>query len=216
MEKRIALALLALVVSTSEIVAQARSVPVVTGSRLCEREMVSAARDFQVPLSVLYAIGLTETGKKESLQPYALNIEGAAYFGRDLADALARFAKARASGARLIDVGCMQINHYYHSSHFDSLGSMFDPRKNVRYAAEFLKQLRAQEGSWTLAVARYNAGPNNDPAQKRYICAVITNMVASGFGNWTPGARDFCQGPDKPGARTLAPNQVSNPAGEKS
>ena len=178
--------------------------------------MISAAHDFQVPLSVLYAVGLTETGRRESLQPFALNIEGAAFFGRDLAEAMSRFALARKAGARLIDVGCMQINHYYHAEKFDSLAAMFDPNKNVRYAAQFLKQLRAKEGSWTLAVARYNAGPNNDPAQKRYVCAVITNMVVSGFGEWTPGARSFCRGGDKPGARTLGPNEVSISAGDRS
>ena len=43
-----------------------------------------------------------------------------------------------------------------------------------------------------MAVARYHAGPNNDPAQKRYVCRVITNMVATGFGRWTPEARQFC------------------------
>jgi soluble lytic murein transglycosylase-like protein len=62
---------------------------------------------------------------------------------------------------------------------------MLDPRANVQYAARFLKELRGRQGSWTMAVARYHAGPNNDPAQKRYVCTVIRNMVASGFGNWT-------------------------------
>jgi soluble lytic murein transglycosylase-like protein len=70
---------------------------------------------------------------------------------------------------------------------------MFDPARNVRYAANFLKELRQREGSWTLAVARYNAGPNNEPAQKKYVCAVIRNMVASGMGRWTPNARAFCE-----------------------
>jgi len=70
---------------------------------------------------------------------------------------------------------------------------MLEPRANVRYAARFLKQLKAREGSWTMAVARYHAGPDNDPAQKRYICAVIRNLVATGFGEWTKEARRFCR-----------------------
>ena len=69
---------------------------------------------------------------------------------------------------------------------------MFDPARNVDYAARFLKELREREGNWTLAVARYNAGPNNNPAQKQYVCRVISNMVASGFGEWTADARNFC------------------------
>jgi soluble lytic murein transglycosylase-like protein len=43
-----------------------------------------------------------------------------------------------------------------------------------------------------MAVARYHAGPNNDPAQKVYVCRVIANMVAVGFGKWTSNARAFC------------------------
>jgi hypothetical protein len=55
-----------------------------------------------------------------------------------------------------------------------------------------LRTLRAQEGSWTMAVARYNAGPNNPKAQRAYICAVIAHMVESGVGAWTANARAFC------------------------
>ena len=47
--------------------------------------------------------------------------------------------------------------------------------------------------TWTMAVARYHAGPNNDPAQKQYVCRVIANLVATGYGKWTPNASNFCQ-----------------------
>ena len=159
---------------------------------LCEREMIKAARKYDVPLGMLYAVGLTETGQKGSLQPFALNVEGKAVYGIDKITALQQFTRARAAGAKLIDLGCMQINHHFHAENFASVEEMFDPQKNVDYAARFLKQLRAREGSWTMAVARYNAGPNNNPAQKRYVCRVLANMVASGFGEWTPKARAFC------------------------
>ncbi|MBL8586914.1 MAG: transglycosylase SLT domain-containing protein [Methylobacteriaceae bacterium] len=162
-------------------------------STICESAMQEAARRHAVPIGVLYAVGLTETGRRGSLQPYAMNIAGAAYFARDLADALRKFEEARARGVRLIDVGCMQINHHYHARNFPSVTAMFDPARNVDYAARFLNRLHASERSWTLAVARYHAGPHNDPAQKRYVCAVIRNMVAVGVGQWTPQARAFCQ-----------------------
>ena len=161
--------------------------------KVCEREMASAATKHGVPLGVLYAVGLTESGNRGSLQPYAMNIAGKAYFGANAADVVARLAEAQRSGVKLVDLGCMQINHHYHREKFASLEAMIDPRQNVEYATLFLKQLKAREGSWTLAVARYHAGPNNNPAQKLYVCRVITNMVATGFGAWTPGARSFCQ-----------------------
>ena len=159
---------------------------------LCERQMISAASSEGVPLGVLYAVALTETGRKGNLHPYALNIEGKTVFATSLDEALRVFAKARRDGKKLIDVGCMQINHYYHGNEFRSLSAMFDPALNVGYAAHFLKNLRKREGSWAMAVARYHAGPDNDPAQKRYICTVIRNLVATGFGSWTASARQFC------------------------
>ncbi|MGP0060183.1 MAG: transglycosylase SLT domain-containing protein [Beijerinckiaceae bacterium] len=159
---------------------------------VCEREMTRAAKKYDVPLGVLYAVGLTETGRRGSLHPFALNIEGPSYFPESLADAEARFELARKQGAKLIDIGCMQINHFYHGKQFRSVHEMFDPHQNVEYAARFLRDLRAKEGSWTLAAARYHAGPNNNPAQKQYVCAVIANMVASGFGAWTQNALSFC------------------------
>lgn len=159
----------------------------------CEGEMRAAAAKYEVPLGVLYAVGLTESGRRESLQPLAMNLGGAAYFASGLDDAIRRFDAAQADGIKLIDIGCMQINHHFHGREFTSLQRMFDPHANVDYAARFLKTLRRQEGSWTLAVARYHAGPNNNPAQKRYVCTVITNMVATGFGSWTETARDFCK-----------------------
>jgi soluble lytic murein transglycosylase-like protein len=159
---------------------------------VCEREMTRAAARFNVPLGVLYAVGMTETGRKGSLQPYAMNIEGRAHFAQSPGDAVREFAAARGRGAKLIDLGCMQINHHYHGEKFASVEAMLDPGKNVDYAARFLSELREREGSWTMAVARYHAGPHNNPAQKRYVCAVIRNMVASGFGQWTPNAKAFC------------------------
>ncbi len=164
-----------------------------TPSRVCEQQMAQAAAKHGVPLGMLYAVGLTESGKRGSLQPYAMNIQGRAYFGTSAQDVMQKLAESQASGIRLVDLGCMQINHHYHRAKFPSLEAMIDPRQNVEYATRFLKELKDREGSWTLAVARYHAGPNNNPAQKVYVCRVITNMVATGFGNWTPGAKAFCQ-----------------------
>jgi soluble lytic murein transglycosylase-like protein len=86
----------------------------------------------------------------------------------------------------------MQINERYHGSHFNGISDMFDPRRNVDYATRFLADLKRRHMSWSMAVARYHAGPDNDPAQKIYVCRVIANMVATGFGRWTRNARQFC------------------------
>jgi soluble lytic murein transglycosylase-like protein len=158
----------------------------------CEPEIVRASERYHVPVGILYAVGLAETGRKGSMQPNALNINGKAVFPGSRAEALADVRKAQAEGTRMIDIGCMQINHFYHALHFRSLDALFDPRQNVDYAARFLVQLKGRHDTWSMAVARYHAGPDNNPAQKRYVCRVIANMVATGFGRWTPAASSFC------------------------
>ena len=158
----------------------------------CETEILRASAEYGVPVGILYAVGLAETGRKGSLQPNAMNIEGKAVFPASRAEALRLFADAKGRGAKLIDVGCMQINERYHGDHFAGISDMFDPHHNVDYAARFLVDLKRQHLIWSMAVARYHAGPDNDPAQKVYVCRVIANMVATGFGKWTANARTFC------------------------
>lgn len=163
------------------------------GDGLCEAQIPAAAREYGVPEGILYSVGLAETGRAGSLSAFALNIEGQAVFTSSKSAAVAAFRHARASGKRLIDLGCMQINHHYHHQRFASIEAMLDPAENVRYAARFLAELKARHETWTMAVARYHAGPDNDPAQRRYICRVIANLAATGYGRWTPEARRFCQ-----------------------
>lgn len=159
----------------------------------CEREIQAAAAKYGIPEGILYSVGLTETGRKGSLSPFAMNVEGKAYFLPSQQAAIATFHEARQRGKKLIDIGCMQINHHFHSENFASAEEMFDPRRNVEYAAKFLRNLHDRHDTWTMAVARYHAGPNNDPAQKRYVCRVISNLVATGYGQWTSNASGFCK-----------------------
>jgi soluble lytic murein transglycosylase-like protein len=161
---------------------------------LCEREMAQASRKYEIPLGILYAVGLTETGIDGNLHANALNLEGKTVYSLTKLQAIERFNAARTAGMKLIDVGCMQLNWHFHGEHFSSVAEMLDPHKNVDYAARFLSELKAREGDWTLAAARYNAGKNNDPAQKRYVCHVLDRLAKSGFGGWTPKSRAFCAG----------------------
>ncbi len=167
--------------------------PAIAAENICEREMLRASMTHDIPVGVLYAVALTETGQRGGLNAYAMNVAGRPVFNSDLTAALTVFSEAREHGVKLIDIGCMQINHHFHGRNFGSVEDMFDPRRNVDYAAIYLKRLRIQEGSWTAAVARYHAGPNNAHAQKTYVCAVIRNMVTSGFGEWTAESQRFCR-----------------------
>lgn len=167
---------------------------------VCEREITRHARVHGVPAALLYAVALNESGRRGALEPLAMNIDGAAYFAPDLAAALRRFEAAKRGGARFIDIGCMQINQHFHGAAFLSVEAMFDPARNVGHAARFLSDLRRRHGSWTMALARYHAGPTNTPAHRRYLCGAITHLVRAGLGGWTPAARALCQAAPEAGA----------------
>ena len=79
------------------------------------------------PAIVLYSTGLTQTGRAGELSPYDMNIDGKAIHSASAAEAMTRFNEAKARGAKLIDIGCMQINHHWHSADFASLSEMFNP-----------------------------------------------------------------------------------------
>lgn len=179
------------------------------GAKVCERHMSAAAKRHDVPLAILYAVGLTETGRGDGLRPYALNIDGRSIYDLSKSDALKHFHEARAKGVKLIDVGCMQINHYWHKDHFASVDDMLEPARNVDYAALFLKRLKEREGTWTRAVARYHAGAKNKPAQKRYICSLIRHLVRERLGNWTSQAKTFCN------VKELSKLSLSNGANDR-
>ena len=175
--------------------AQAGAKPKGGPPNICEQELARASKKYDVPLAILYAVGLTESGYKGSLQPYTLYIEGKDYISSNLADALKLFHEAHDRGVKLIDIGCMQVNWYWHKDEFKSLEDIFNPRLNVEQAARFLKELRQRHGNWTMAVARYNAGPKNTVGQHRYVCRVMRNLVEAGVGSWTPTAKAFCDMP---------------------
>jgi hypothetical protein len=42
----------------------------------CEREMMRASSRHNIPVNVLYAVSLTETGRGGKLDPFAINVEG--------------------------------------------------------------------------------------------------------------------------------------------
>jgi soluble lytic murein transglycosylase-like protein len=118
-------------------------------ARPCEREMARASQQHGIPLGILYAVGLTETGRRGALYPYALGADGQTVFAKDMNDAIANFEAMRSKGIKLIDLGCMQINHYYHGDKFTSVQAMFDPAKK-RYVCHIVAHLVSSGfGAWT-------------------------------------------------------------------
>lgn len=110
-----------------------------------------------VPPGVMAAISLVETGRNGAPWPWTLNEGGkGSHFDRR-EEALAALTEALARGVTNIDVGCMQLNHRWHSAGFDSPADMIDPVQNTRYAALFLLELKKRLGSWEKAIQHYHS-----------------------------------------------------------
>jgi hypothetical protein len=154
-----ALAIALVAFSFSEAVATARATP--DAADLCNIAAQNAADQTGVPLPVLMAITLTETGRSTETGlkpwPWAINQAGEGHWFSTPEEAV-DFAETQLDqGLRNFDVGCFQLNHRWHSKGFTSTIDMFDPTSNALYAARFLSDLYAEKGDWSLAAAAYHS-----------------------------------------------------------
>lgn len=132
-----------------------------TGADICVQSAQQASVETGVPLSVLLAISLTETGRKKdgkfSPWPWTVNMEGVGKWFDQRENAL-KFALGNFDrGARSFDIGCFQINYRWHGKNFTSIENMFDPMANARYAARYLLDLFAEKGNWNAAAGAYHS-----------------------------------------------------------
>ncbi len=130
-------------------------------SQTCEQVATEASRRTGVPVSVLKAISLTETGRKLEGRfvpwPWTVNMEGEGHWFDTLDEARAYVFKEFKRGARSFDVGCFQINYKWHNEAFSSIDEMFDPLSNALYAAKFLGELYQEMGNWNAAAGAYHS-----------------------------------------------------------
>lgn len=139
----------------------ARSAATKNASEICEKIAKQISNETGVPESVLQAISLNETGRKNEGRvrpwPWTVNMEGKGVWFDNYPEALAYAKKEFARGARSFDLGCFQINYKWHHKAFSSIEEMFDPVANARYAAKFLSELYDEKGDWTAAAGAYHS-----------------------------------------------------------
>lgn len=130
-------------------------------SQICDRAAAYAAKRTGVPISVLQAISLTETGRKRNgvmrPWPWTVNMEGEGVWFESEDEARAYVYKNYKEGARSFDVGCFQINYKWHGHEFASIEEMFQPSPNALYAANFLLKLYREKGDWGAAAGAYHS-----------------------------------------------------------
>ncbi len=130
---------------------------------LCRLETTRTERRMAIPRHLLTAISLAESGRRDDANgvnvawPWTVTSGGQGRFFDTKAEALAEVEILMTQGVRNIDVGCMQVNLFYHAGAFETLDEAFDPRANTTYAATYLKSMHAATGDWTDAAGYYHS-----------------------------------------------------------
>jgi len=131
--------------------------------RVCERAAAKAERAWFLPSGLLSAIGLVESGRADATSdhrvawPWAINAAGWGYYAPSKAAAIATVHSLQDRGIRTIDVGCFQVDLFYHPWAFATLDEAFDPEANADAAAAILSRSRFGGTGWERAVALYHS-----------------------------------------------------------
>ena len=129
----------------------------------CTQAINSVSQKISVPKDVLTAVALTETGitknGKLSPHPWAINVEGKGFLFSTKQKAINAVKKYLKQGKTSIDIGCMQLNWYWHGKKFDSsVEKAFDPMTNITVGARYIKQHYRKYRNWHKAAGRYHSG----------------------------------------------------------
>lgn len=124
---------------------------------LCLQAAANAARQSEVPLDVLLAVAVVETGRAGRPWPWTVNLGGEGHWFASAAEAEKLVEAALEKGLTNIDLGCFQLNYRWHARSFGSVADMLDPDRNATYAAGYLARHHAETGDWATAAAAYHS-----------------------------------------------------------
>ena len=119
------------------------------------------AQEYEVPAGILFAIALTESGRKAAdgrflPYPWAMNVNGKAFYFANRVQADNRLIQLIGEGKQP-DIGLMQVNWRYHRHKLGSVNQAFDPWLNLRAGATVLRDAYQATGDWWEAVGRYHS-----------------------------------------------------------
>lgn len=119
----------------------------------CTAAIQRAADAAGTPRRILLAIGTVES----SGHPWAVNDSGRSilFATRDEAATYLRAQIGR--GRTNLDIGCLQLNWHWHGDQLGSPDTALNPYTNALYAAQYLRSLYDEFGSWSAAVGAYHS-----------------------------------------------------------
>lgn len=144
----------------------------------CESLTKIVEKTFALPTGILTSISRVEAGRvtdngEQRAWPWTINHAGKGVFF-DTKDEMLEYVSTHLDDSdQNIDIGCMQINHFWHGDQFVDLDEMADPFTNIVYSAIFLTDLKATHESWDQAIRHYhNANPNQNAPYVEKVYAV--------------------------------------------
>lgn len=169
------------------------------GVNLCQTAAEFASKETGVPVSVLLAVSLSETGRTVGDAfvpwPWTLNLAGKGHWLADQKTALAMARQSRKNGHQNFDVGCFQVNYRWHGDAFPNLQAMMDPKSNALYAARFLARLYKETADWPKAAGFYHSRTPHHANRYRSIFerhyAALTAGPTPRFSQRTPAVNKF-------------------------
>ena len=146
-----------------------------------------AAQQAGMPLPVLYAVALQESGVRLRGRlipwPWTLNVAGRAERYATRAEACAGIRRALArTPANRIDAGLGQVNLGYHAQRYDRPCDLLDPYRNLAIAAEILQEQHTPGEDWLVAIGRYHRPAGGAPAARyrRSVHQHLTRVLGPG------------------------------------
>ena len=159
---------------------------------ICVEATQQLERRDRIPKHLLSAISLAESGRWNQQKqatvawPWTVTSGGKGRFFDTKEEAVAEVEILMTEGVRNIDVGCMQINLFYHAGAFETLTQAFDPEANAAYASQYLQAMYETAGDWPRAVGYYHSmTPKRSTAYREKVLKLWkqqggrTNAVAS-------------------------------------
>ena len=143
-------------------------------NKICEGAAALMEDKYDIPDNIMHGIVRTES----SSYPWVINWSGNGEFFHTKEEAINRVEQLLARGKKSIDVGCAQINLYWHPKAFASLDEAFDPVTNLDYAARHLLELKEDQGfsTWFSSVAMYHSGKRKSERGDNYARIVYRHI----------------------------------------
>lgn len=132
----------------------------------------SIALERGIPYTLLYAVALTESGKKVEATrsyrpwPWTLNVAGQGYFFDSRLAAWQALIAWLEQGKRSIDIGLMQVNWRYHQEKLGTPWQALDPYSNLRVGAEILQDCYITRKDWWVSVGCYHSPADSQRAEQ--------------------------------------------------